>query len=134
VGKLAVNQTTKKRTKHQKVKNHEQTHNTLQLLRNTNLHGQMRKMPIPTINQNHRPRQTTTNNHHRKRMWMRMKKPKPYQTKRIFLETLTGYIEARLCKTLDTYENKTHEGDPFARTPSEIERAWRRERRVPPHD
>jgi hypothetical protein len=32
-----------------------------------------------------------------------MKKPKLYKPKRIFLETLIGYQEARLVKTLDNF-------------------------------
>ncbi len=32
-----------------------------------------------------------------------MKKTKPYQPKRLFLETLVGYVEASRVKTLDKF-------------------------------
>jgi hypothetical protein len=33
-----------------------------------------------------------------------MKRPKAYPIRRIFLETLEGYVEASRCKTLDQFE------------------------------
>ena len=40
----------------------------------------------------------------------KIRKPKSYAPKRVFLETLIGYIEAAKCKTLDKFtEVKKHD-------------------------
>ena len=39
--------------------------------------------------------------------WSSMTTPKPYTPKRIFLETLIGYIEAAKCRTLDNFTEPT---------------------------